>query len=111
MGRSITSTENLDCRAVRSGRSRPAGSRAGGEWGVAYFADHGRCWSSEAGCGDRRQPNNLHVSTALDCLAAGVPVLLEKPVGVHLDEVRKLVEASNAAACRCWSAIIGGTIR
>jgi predicted dehydrogenase len=38
-------------------------------------------------------PNNQHVSTALDCLAAGVPVLLEKPVGVHLDEVRELVAA------------------
>jgi predicted dehydrogenase len=39
-------------------------------------------------------PNALHVSTALDCIAAGVPVLLEKPVGVHLDEVRELVAAS-----------------
>ena len=42
-------------------------------------------------------PNALHVSTALDCIAAGVPVLLEKPVGVHLDEVRELVSASEAA--------------
>lgn len=39
-------------------------------------------------------PNALHVSTALECIAAGVPVLLEKPVGVHLDEVRELVAAS-----------------
>ncbi|MDH1729674.1 Gfo/Idh/MocA family oxidoreductase [Pseudomonas chengduensis] len=39
-------------------------------------------------------PNALHVSTALDCIAADVPVLLEKPVGVHLDEVRELVAAS-----------------
>ncbi|PIA68666.1 gfo/Idh/MocA family oxidoreductase [Ectopseudomonas toyotomiensis] len=39
-------------------------------------------------------PNALHVSTALDCIAVGVPVLLEKPVGVHLDEVRELVAAS-----------------
>lgn len=39
-------------------------------------------------------PNALHVSTALDCIAAGVPVLLEKPVGVQLDEVRELVTAS-----------------
>ncbi|MHC3972855.1 Gfo/Idh/MocA family protein, partial [Pseudomonas aeruginosa] len=36
-------------------------------------------------------PNNLHVATALDCLAAGVPLLLEKPVGVQLDEVSELV--------------------
>ncbi|MBK5011517.1 Gfo/Idh/MocA family oxidoreductase [Pseudomonas sp. S60] len=39
-------------------------------------------------------PNNQHVLTALDCVQAGVPVLVEKPVGVHLDEVRTLVEAS-----------------
>lgn len=39
-------------------------------------------------------PNPLHVSTALDCLAAGIPVLLEKPVGVDLQEVRELVAAS-----------------
>ncbi|MGG2398673.1 Gfo/Idh/MocA family protein [Pseudomonas sp. SH1-B] len=42
-------------------------------------------------------PNALHVGTALDCIAAGVPVLLEKPVGVHLDEVRELVAASESA--------------
>lgn len=42
-------------------------------------------------------PNALHVRTALDCIAAGVPVLLEKPVGVHLDEVRELVAASESA--------------
>lgn len=39
-------------------------------------------------------PNPLHVSTALACIAAGVPVLLEKPVGVNLEEVRELVAAS-----------------
>lgn len=64
------------------------------ECGVAYFADY-RQMLDEA----RPEaviianPNALHVSTALDCLAAGVPVLLEKPVGVHLDEVRELVAA------------------
>lgn len=39
-------------------------------------------------------PNAQHVSTALDCLVAGVPVLLEKPVGVNLEEVAELVAAS-----------------
>ncbi|MBT8769063.1 Gfo/Idh/MocA family protein [Metapseudomonas boanensis] len=63
--------------------------------GVPYFDNHRRMLDQV-----RPQavivanPNNLHVSTALDCIAAGVPVLLEKPVGVHLDEVRELVAAS-----------------
>lgn len=67
------------------------------EWGVAYFADH--CQMLEQAKPDAvivANPNNLHVSTALDCLTAGVPVLLEKPVGVCMDEVRTLVTATKA---------------
>ncbi|WP_017939938.1 Gfo/Idh/MocA family protein [Zestomonas thermotolerans] len=65
------------------------------ECGVPYYAEH-RTMLEQV----RPQaaliatPNNLHVSTALDCIEAGVPVLVEKPVGVCLDEVRMLVEAS-----------------
>ncbi|TBU99044.1 Gfo/Idh/MocA family protein [Phytopseudomonas dryadis] len=39
-------------------------------------------------------PNTEHVRSALMCIEAGLPVLLEKPVGVHLDEVRELVAAA-----------------
>ncbi|WP_136068548.1 Gfo/Idh/MocA family protein [Modicisalibacter radicis] len=39
-------------------------------------------------------PNALHVAGALDCLAAGVPALIEKPVGVSLEEVAALVTAA-----------------
>ncbi|SDJ00717.1 Predicted dehydrogenase [Pseudomonas flavescens] len=38
-------------------------------------------------------PNAAHVTTALRCVEAGLPVLLEKPVGVNLNEVRELVTA------------------
>lgn len=38
-------------------------------------------------------PNAAHVPTALRCIEAGLPVLLEKPVGVNLAEVRELVTA------------------
>ena len=40
-------------------------------------------------------PNALHVSTALQCVERGIPVLLEKPVATELDQVRQLVEACN----------------
>lgn len=63
--------------------------------GVPYFADHRQMLERvRPAAAIVANPNNLHVATALDCLAAGVPVLLEKPVGVHLDEVRELVAAS-----------------
>lgn len=51
------------------------------------------------------------MSTALLCLAAGVPVLLEKPIGVDLDEVRELVAASKACGVPVLVAIIGGITR
>jgi predicted dehydrogenase len=63
--------------------------------GVEYFADYRQMLERvrpEAAI--VANPNSLHVSTALDCIAAGVPVLLEKPVGVCLDEVHELVRAS-----------------
>ena len=38
-------------------------------------------------------PNALHVDTAVECLEAGVAVLLEKPVAVDYAESRRLVDA------------------
>lgn len=38
-------------------------------------------------------PNPLHVATAVECLEAGVAVLLEKPVAVDYTESRLLVDA------------------
>lgn len=64
------------------------------QWGVAYFADHRQMLEQvRPDAVIVANPNNQHVSTALDCLAAGVAVLLEKPVGVHLDEARELAAA------------------
>jgi len=65
------------------------------ECGVPCFADHRQMLERvrpEAVI--IANPNNQHVATALDCVEAGVPVLVEKPVGVQLQEVRALVEAS-----------------
>jgi len=42
-------------------------------------------------------PNHLHVEQGLQCIAAGVPVLVEKPVGHTLEEGRRLVETAERA--------------
>lgn len=39
-------------------------------------------------------PNALHVSGALQCLAAGVPVLVEKPVADSVADAQRLVDAA-----------------
>lgn len=41
-------------------------------------------------------PNDQHVTTALQCVAANVAVLLEKPVATSLDDARALRNASVA---------------
>lgn len=79
------------CAVADPGPQAPA---LAAQWGVAYFADHRQMLEQvRPDAVIVANPNNQHVSTALDCLAAGVPVLLEKPVGVHLDEARELVAA------------------
>ena len=76
----------------------PQAAAFAAECGVPYYADHWRMLDeARPHAAIIANPNNLHVATALDCIAAGVPVLLEKPVGVHLDEVRELVAASKGA--------------
>jgi predicted dehydrogenase len=41
-------------------------------------------------------PNSLHVSQALQCLAAGLPTLLEKPIAPTVAEAQALVDAVEA---------------
>jgi len=74
--------------------SDPFSTSLAEELGVPTFADHQKMLEQVAIDGVIiANPNDLHVSTALDCLQAERPVLLEKPVGTHVEEVRALVAA------------------
>jgi predicted dehydrogenase len=42
-------------------------------------------------------PNQLHVTGGLECVAAGVPVIVEKPIGDSVEAATTLVEAGEAA--------------
>jgi predicted dehydrogenase len=42
-------------------------------------------------------PNQLHVDGGLECVAAGVPVIVEKPIGDTVEGATKLVDAAEAA--------------
>lgn len=42
-------------------------------------------------------PNQLHVDGALACIAAGLPVLVEKPLASDLEGARRIVAAAEAA--------------
>lgn len=90
-----TLTEARLCAVADPG---PQAAEVAAQWQVPHYADHRQMLAESRPDGVIvANPNNLHVSTALDCLAAGVPVLLEKPVGVQMDEVRQLVAASSTS--------------
>ena len=42
-------------------------------------------------------PNNLHFSQAMECVAQGVPVLIEKPITTRASEAAEIVRAAQAA--------------
>jgi predicted dehydrogenase len=42
-------------------------------------------------------PNQLHVTNGLDCIAAGIPTLIEKPLADDVEEAEKLVTAAKDA--------------
>jgi predicted dehydrogenase len=41
-------------------------------------------------------PNRLHLPHALQCIAAGVPILLEKPIAASVPDAQKIVEAAES---------------
>ena len=45
-------------------------------------------------------PNRLHVPQALQCIDAGLPMLLEKPIAPTVDEAERLVRAADAAGAK-----------
>ncbi len=45
-------------------------------------------------------PNPLHVPQALQCIAAGIPILLEKPIATSVSEGEQLVKAAEDTAAK-----------
>ena len=45
-------------------------------------------------------PNHLHVPQALQCIAVGLPILLEKPIATTVAEGARLLEAATASSAR-----------
>jgi predicted dehydrogenase len=45
-------------------------------------------------------PNQLHVPQSLQCIAAGLPILVEKPIATTLEEGERLVAAADQAGAK-----------
>ena len=79
----------------------PAAKTLADEFGIAWYADHHALLGARPhGAPDGAivaTPNALHVPVALDCIAAGIPVLVEKPIADTVAEAQRLSDAAARA--------------
>src|SRR5437762_13395868 len=76
----------------------PKAIDAAREWSVPIYRSLGDLFAQHKPDGVvLATPNQLHVEQALECVRAGVPVLVEKPVAHSLAEGSRLCEAAERA--------------
>jgi predicted dehydrogenase len=94
-----TASLGYDLRAVAD-VAEGAREAFAGDYGAEPFASHAELLEA---VGDRLDavvvavPNRHHADVAVDCLAADVPVLVEKPLANTLAEARRIAEAARAS--------------
>ncbi len=76
----------------------PAGAEPAQTYGVPAHACLAELFAADRPDGViLATPNRLHVDGGLECVAAGVPVIVEKPIGDTVAGATRLVEAGEAA--------------
>ena len=76
----------------------PAGATVAETYGVARFLSLQELFERDKPDGIvLATPNQLHVDGGLECIAAGVPVIVEKPLADTVEGARRLVEAGESA--------------
>lgn len=75
-----------------------AGATLAARFGAAHYRDHRALLEVERPDGAIvASPNETHLPIALDCLAAGVPVIVEKPLANDVAEAEALLAAERRA--------------
>jgi predicted dehydrogenase len=76
----------------------PAAQAVADDFGVPRYASLSALFDSDRPDGViLATPNQLHVDGGLECIAAGVPVIVEKPIGDTVEGATRLVEAAAVA--------------
>jgi predicted dehydrogenase len=76
----------------------PAGPELADEFGVPLYASLTELFDQDRPDGViLATPNRMHVNGGLQCVAVGVPVIVEKPIGDTVEGATRLVEAAEAA--------------
>jgi predicted dehydrogenase len=91
-------TETADVTIVGVADPNPAARALAEEFGAVWQPDHQALLDSARPDGAIiATPNALHVPIALDCIARGVAVQVEKPIADTLDHANRLSDAAAAA--------------
>jgi predicted dehydrogenase len=76
----------------------PAGPELAEKYGVPLYASLAESFAAEKPDGIiLATPNQMHVDGGLECVAAGVPVIVEEPIGDNVISATRLVEAGEKA--------------
>jgi len=76
----------------------PAGTELAQKYDVAVYPSLAELFAADKPDGViLATPNQMHVDGGLECVAAGVPVIVEKPIGHTVEGAVRLVEAGEAA--------------
>ncbi|HEV7932958.1 MAG TPA: Gfo/Idh/MocA family oxidoreductase [Actinomadura sp.] len=76
----------------------PAGPELAEKYGAALFPSLAELFAKDKPDGIvLATPNRMHVEGGLECVAAGVPMIVEKPIGDGVEAATQLVEAAEAA--------------
>jgi predicted dehydrogenase len=76
----------------------PVGPELAATHGVALYRSLGELFAADKPDGViLATPNQLHVEGALACITAGIPVLVEKPIGDSVEGAEKIVAAGQLA--------------
>ena len=87
-----------DCELAAIVDPAPAAAALAREAGVPVHKTLADLFASERPHGViAATPNSLHVENGIDCVAHGVPVLIEKPVADSVEDARRLIHAAERA--------------
>ena len=76
----------------------PDGAPLAAQYGVPLYASLGELFAAGKPDGvTLATPNRLHVEGGLECVAAGVPTIVEKPIGDTVENAARLVKAAERA--------------
>jgi predicted dehydrogenase len=88
---------NGDCEIAGIADPGAQASEVAARFGVTRYAGLAECLATKPDGVVIATPNQLHLEHGLLCIAAGIPILVEKPIAHTLDAGEKLVAAAEEA--------------